>query len=330
MAPTLMRATAPLAGAVRISIDRRVAVTPITQRIIPNLWFDRQAEEAAEFYVSVFKRSKVGQPVRATKAGFEVHGLPEGTIMTLEFELEGQEFIAINGGPLFTFNPSVSFLVACRTKAEVDPIWEKLADGGKALMELGEYPFSERYGWTQDRYGVSWQVMAMGSRKIEYAIAPTLMFVGARAGNAEAAVRFYASVFDRAKIGEILRYGRGEEPDKEGTIKHVSFTLENQGFAAMDSAYEHAFGFNEAISFLVLCTTQREIDRYWSRLTAAGGQEGVCGWLKDRFGVSWQVAPAALHEMLRDPDKTKVERVTNAFLKMKKFDLAQLRAAYEG
>jgi predicted 3-demethylubiquinone-9 3-methyltransferase (glyoxalase superfamily) len=97
-----------------------------------------------------------------------------------------------------------------------------------------------------------------------------------------------------------------------------------------DSAYEHAFGFNEAISFLVLCTTQREIDHHWSRLTAAGGQEGVCGWLKDRFGVSWQVAPAALHEMPRNPDKTKVERVTNAFLKMKKFDLAQLRAAYEG
>ena len=298
--------------------------------IIPNLWFDRQAEEAARFYASLFKNSKVGEPMRAGKAGFEIHGLPEGTVITIGFEIEGQRFVGINGGPLFKFTPAISFLVACATKDEVDALWAKLASGGTALMELGEYPFSEWYGWTQDRYGLSWQVMAMGSRKIRQKIIPTLMFVGEQSGKAEAAIRLYTSVFNDSGIGDILRYGKGEEPDREGTIKHAAFTLQGQEFAAMDSAYEHGFTFNEAVSLMELCEAQEEIDRYWEKLTADGGQESMCGWLKDQFGVSWQIAPSSLEAMLRDPDQKKVERVTNAFLKMRKFNLAELRKAYKG
>ncbi len=302
----------------------------VKQKITPNLWFDRQAEQASNFYTSIFKNSRIGRITRYTKAGFEVHGMPEGTVLTVEFEIEGQKFIGLNGGPLFKFNPSISFLVACDSKKEVDAIWEGLSEGGTALMELGEYPFSERYGWTQDRYGLSCQVMFMGDRKIGQKITPTLMFVGEQSGKAEAAVKFYTSVFHKAKTGDILRYGKGEEPEKEGTIKHAAFMLENQGFAAMDSAREHKFTFNEAISLMVECKTQKEIDYYWEKLIADGGQEGVCGWLKDKFGISWQVAPTVINEMLRDRDKEKVERVTNAFLKMKKFDIAELKRAYEG
>ncbi len=302
----------------------------IKNKIMPNLWFDRQAEEAAKFYTSVFKNSRIGRIIRASKAGFEIHGLPEGTVMTAEFEIEGQKFIAINGGPLFKFNPSISFLVACNTKKEVDAIWEKLSEGGTALMELGEYPFSEKYGWTQDRYGLSWQVMFMGDRKMKQKITPTLMFVGEQCGKAKAAIHFYTTVFNNAEIGDILLYGKGEEPDKEGTIKHAAFMLENQGFAAMDSALKHDFTFNEAISLMVECKTQEEIDNYWEKLISHGGQESMCGWLKDQFGVSWQVSPTILGEMLQDHDTEKVERVTNAFLKMKKFDIAELKKAYEG
>ncbi|MGZ5425517.1 MAG: VOC family protein, partial [Candidatus Aminicenantales bacterium] len=210
-------------------------MTTIIQKIIPNLWFDRQAEEAADFYTSLFRNSKVGEPMRAGKAGFEIHGLPEGTVMTIEFELEGQKFVGINGGPLFKFTPAISFLIACRTKEEADTLWAKLSPGGTALMELGEYPFSERYGWTQDRYGLSWQVMAMGDRPIRQKVTPTLMFVGEQSGKAEAAIELYTSVFPNARIGDILRYGQGEEPDKAGTLKHAAFTLEGQEFAAMDS-----------------------------------------------------------------------------------------------
>ncbi len=300
------------------------------QKIIPNLWFDRQAEEAALFYTSIFKNSRIGQVMRATKVGFNTTGLPEGTVVTVEFDIEGQKFIGINGGPMFKFTPAISFLVACATKEEVDALWTRLSAGGVALMDLDAYPFSERYGWTHDKYGLSWQVMAMGNRAIKQKIIPTLMFVGEQCGRAEEAIKLYTSVFDKAAIGGIDRYGKGEEPDKEGTIRHAAFTLEGQEFAAMDSAYEHKFTFNEAISFLRACETQEEIDRYWAKLTADGGRESMCGWLKDKFGVSWQIAPSILEKMLRDPDVRKVERVTAAFLKMKKFDIAELEKAYRG
>jgi len=300
-----------------------------TQKIIPNLWFDRQAEEAANFYVSSFKNARVIDITRATKAGFEVHGLPEGTAMTVEFELEGLKFIAINGGPLFKINPSISFLISCATKDEVNAMWSKLSPGGTPLMDLGEYPFSERYGWIQDKYGLSWQVLLLGTRPFKQKIIPMLMYVGNQAGKAEEAINFYASVFHNSKVGDIDRYQEGEGPDAAGTAKHASFTLEGQEFAAMDSAYPHAFSFNEAVSLMVLCATQAEIDYYWTKLTA-GGEESVCGWLKDRYGVSWQVSPVILEEMLQNPDKEKVERVTNAFLKMKKFDIEELKIAFEG
>jgi predicted 3-demethylubiquinone-9 3-methyltransferase (glyoxalase superfamily) len=128
----------------------------------------------------------------------------------------------ISAGPFFKLNPSVSFLVACATKDEVDALWGRLAEGGMALMDLGAYPFSDRYGWVQDRYGLSWQIMFMGERTVGQKITPTLMFVGEQLGRAEAAMRFYASLFDRASVGDILRYGKGEDPDKEGTVKHAS------------------------------------------------------------------------------------------------------------
>jgi predicted 3-demethylubiquinone-9 3-methyltransferase (glyoxalase superfamily) len=306
------------------------SVNAINHKIIPNLWFDRQAEEAANLYVSAFKKSRVGNITRASKAGFDTHGLPEGTAMTVEFEIEGQRFIAINGGPLFKFNPSISFLVNCSTKEEVDNLWQKLSQsGGPALMELGVYPFSERYGWTQDRYGLSWQVMLVKESDIKQKIIPTIMFVGEQCGKAEEAVDLYTKVFKNSAIDHVMRYGAGEEPDKEGTIRHAGFTLEGQEFAAMDSAHEHKFSFNEAISLMIECKTQEEIDYYWEEFTGDGGQESVCGWLKDKFGVSWQVVPTILGQMLRDRDSEKVDRVTKAFLKMKKFDIGELKKAYD-
>ena len=129
------------------------------QKITLCLCFDNQAEETANFYTSVFKNSKIGNITRYGKEGYEIHGREAGTVMTVDFEIEGQKFTGLNGCPVFKFNPSVSFLVACRTKDEVDALWGKLLEGGKALMELGEYPFSEKYGWMQDKFGLSWQVV---------------------------------------------------------------------------------------------------------------------------------------------------------------------------
>jgi predicted 3-demethylubiquinone-9 3-methyltransferase (glyoxalase superfamily) len=300
------------------------------QKIIPNLWFDRQAEEAAGFYASIFKDSRVGNVTRASKVGFEIHGLPEGIVMNVEFEIGGEKFIAINGGPLFKFTPAVSFLVGCKTKEEVDIYWGKLSQGGTPMMDLGRYPHSEWYGWIQDRYGVSWQVMYLGDRKMNQKVTPTLMFASQQWGQAETAVNFYISVFHNSETGGILRYGKGMEPDKEGTIQYISFKLEDQWFAAMDSARSPNSVFTEAISLMVTCDNQKEIDYYWQKLTSGGGQESVCGWLKDKFGFSWQVAPILLEKMLRDPDKEKVARVTAAFLKMKKLEIAELEKAFSG
>ncbi len=211
------------------------------QTITPHLWFDKEAKEAAEFYTFIFKDSEI-------KNTATLHNTPSGTVDLVTIELLGQEFRLINAGPLFKFTPAVSFLVGCETKDEVDALWNELSKGGSALMELGEYPFSEKHGWTQDRYGLSWQVMFMGDREIKQKITPTLMFVGEQYGKAEEAINFYAWVFHNAKVGHILRYGKNEEPDKAGTIKHASIALEGQGFAVMDSARAHKFAFNEAIS----------------------------------------------------------------------------------
>jgi predicted 3-demethylubiquinone-9 3-methyltransferase (glyoxalase superfamily) len=300
------------------------------QKITPNLWFDHgQVESAAMFYLSVFDNAKVGSVTRAGNLGYDITGIAPGEAITVELEIEGHKFIGINGGPLFKFNPSISFLVACKTRDEVDRTWEKLAVDGEAMMDIGKYPHSERYGWIKDRYGVSWQIMAMGNRPIRQKVVPTLMFVGPQYGKAENAVSFYTRIFRQAKVGNILRYTKGEEPDREGTIKHADFKLEGQEFAAMDSGRSHNFTFNEAVSLLVSCTNQKEVDYYWEKLTE-GGEEGMCGWLKDRFGVSWQVAPNIMGKLLSDRDPAKVERVTAAFLKMKKFDIAAIKKAFRG
>ena len=290
-------------------------------RITTHLWFDKEAREAARFYASAFQNSQINNTT-------VLPNTPSGSVDIVTVELLGQEFMLISAGPLFKFTPAVSFLVACRTKDEVEALWKTLSEGGSALMELGEYPFSEKYGWVQDRYGLSWQVMLMGDRTITQQIIPTIMFVGQQCGKAEEAITFYATVFSIAKVGEILRYGKGEEPDKEGTVKHAAFTLEGQQFAAMDSAHAHTFTFNEAISFMVYCETQKEIDYYWGKLSADPKAE-QCGWLKDRYGLSWQVVPTVMDEMLKTNDERKLARVTEAFLKMKKFDIAKLEEAYE-
>ncbi len=292
------------------------------QKITPHLWLDTQAKEAAAFYTSTFAHSKITHTTT-------LHNTPSGSVDLVSIDLAGQRFDLISAGPLFKFNPSVSFLVACTTIDEVETLWNALADGGTSLMPLGEYPFSERYGWTQDKYGLSWQIMFIGDRAPRQKITPTLMFVGAVCGRAEEAIQFYTSVFQHASVNDLLRYQQGEAPDQAGTVKHVAFTLASQDFAAMDSARNHDFGFNEAISFLVHCDDQREIDYYWERLSAVPEAE-QCGWLKDKFGFSWQIVPVAMDQMMRDTDPHKLARVTEAFLPMKKLDLAALNQAYAG
>jgi len=298
------------------------------QKIVPHLWFDTEAREAAEFYCGVFADSEVSSITTLTDT-------PSGDCDVVSFRLRSYEFMAISAGPLFRINPSISFIVNFEgddpgAAERLDRTWDELADGGAELMPLGEYPFSKRYGWIQDRYGVSWQlILSNPEGDPRPGIVPSLMFTGEVCGRAEEAMNFYLSVFSDAERGQVARYLEGVEPDEPGTVMFADFRLHDGWFAAMDSAREHDFGFNEAVSLMVNCADQAEIDRHWERLSAVPEAE-QCGWLKDRFGVSWQVVPAEMGEMMASGTREQIDRVTRAFLPMKKFDLAELRRAYRG
>lgn len=270
----------------------------------PCLWFDGKAKEAAEFYTSVFNNSEI-------KAN---------TPMVVTFDLAGQRFMALNGRPMFTPNPSISFFAVCETMEEVDNVWLALSDGGRVLMPLDKYDWSERYGWVQDKFGISWQLSFGKLQEVGQKFTPTLMFTGNQAGKAESAISFYTSVFDHSSVEGTLKYTASDE-DVEGFVKHAQFRLGEHLFMAMDSSMQHNFGFSESISIVVECETQEEIDKYWNKLTE-GGEESMCGWLKDQFGVSWQIVPAILKKLMTDPEKA--GKTVQAFMKMKKFDIEQL------
>ncbi|HWO78547.1 MAG TPA: VOC family protein [Bacillus sp. (in: firmicutes)] len=302
---------------------------PLTQLITPHLWFEKEAKEAAEFYCSVFPDSTITSKTT-------LHNTPSGDCDLVSFNIWGHPFMAISAGPLFTFNPSISFIVNFdpsrekHAREQLDEVWHKLSDGGTALMPLDKYPFSERYGWIQDKYGVSWQlILTNPDGEPRPTIVPSLMFVGKNCGKAEEAREYYLSVFRNAKPGSLFRYGAGQEPNKEGTVMFTDFMLENTWFASMDSALEHPFNFNEAISLMVCCETQEEIDYYWGKLSAVPEAE-QCGWLKDKYGVSWQISPSVLDEMMTKGTQEQLDRVTQAFLKMKKFNIAELQKAFQG
>ncbi|MDZ7343518.1 MAG: VOC family protein [candidate division KSB1 bacterium] len=298
------------------------------QKITPFLWFDSQAEEAAKFYTSLFKSGKIGRVARYGKEGFEIHHREAGSVMTVDFELMGYQFTGLNGGPMFKFTPAISFFVVCETEAEIDALWQNLSQGGMAMMPLQKYDWSEKYGWVQDKFGLSWQVSLGRKEDVGQTISPFLMFVGKQHGRAEEALRFYTSLFKNSEVVGILRYGPGE-PGPEGTVKHAQFRLHGEVFMVIDAAGEHPFTFNEALSLVVNCETQEEVDYFWEQLSV-GGEKSRCGWLKDKFGVSWQVVPTILDELMRDKDAQKTGRVMHVMLQMDKLDIKTLQQAYAG
>jgi len=273
--------------------------------IYPCLWFDGQAGAAADLYCSVFKNAKI----------------TANTSMVTTFTLNGQKFMGLNGGPLFKPNPSISFFVIYESEEEIDEAWEKLLEGGgMALMALDKYEWSEKYGWVADRFGINWQLSLGNLNEVGQKFCPLLMFTQERCGKAREAMDFYTSIFHNSGIQAISNYTAGDG-DRETYIKHARFTLNGQILMAMDSSGPHNFSFNEAVSLVVNCDTQEEIDYYWDKLTA-GGEESMCGWLKDKYGISWQIVPSVLNELMNDPHRS--ERVMSAFMKMKKFDIATL------
>jgi predicted 3-demethylubiquinone-9 3-methyltransferase (glyoxalase superfamily) len=295
--------------------------------IVPCLWFDDQAEQAASFYVETFPDGRITAVSRYPESRDNPAGKPRGSVLTVELEVAGQRFTALNGGPRFVINPSISFFVHADAAGDVDRLVTALAEGGEVRMPLGAYPWSERYGWVSDRFGVSWQVIAGRRPEGGATIAPCLMFAGAQHGKAEEAMQAYVRIFADGRVESLDRYAAGEGP--EGTLRHGRFVLAGQAMAAMDSHLDHGVTFNEAVSLQVMCRDQGEVDHYW-RALAERGEAGPCGWLTDRFGVSWQVVPVELAAWLTSPDARARDRAFAAILGMTKLEIAAIQAAFDG
>ena len=268
--------------------------------LYPAIWFDSNAAEAFDFYCKIFPHSQI----------------KKSSAVVISADLYETSLIGINGGPIFKPNNSISFMVICEDKSEISKYWEMLTNEGTVLMPLQEYPWSPHYGWLNDKYSVGWQLY-LGKRSDvnNQSIVPTLMFCGEQQGRCNDALQFYESLFSSFKLQGTLRYNEG---DVKGQIMHSQFTANGFTIMAMDSGVPQDFTFNEGISIVVPCIDQKEIDYYWDAITK-DGEESQCGWCKDQFGVSWQIVPANLDEILQSqPESWK------NLMKMKKIIINQL------
>lgn len=276
----------------------------MSKQMFPCLWFDGKAKEAAEFYSSVFKNSRI------------LYDSP----VVVQFEILGKRIMGLNGGPIFKINPSISLFVLLETVEEANAVWDKLLEGGSVLMPLDKYPWSERYGWVKDKYDMTWQVSVVNKAGDPPVITPSLLFTGKQFGKAAEAIKLYCNIFKNSSTKILIPYPEGDA--NAGKVMYSEFKLNGYDLIAMDGPGEHNYTFNEGVSLVVECDTQNEIDHYWDSLTANGGKESMCGWLQDPFGVSWQIVPSVLGELVSDP--ARAQRVTQAYMKMKKMDIATL------
>ncbi|MCL1668504.1 VOC family protein [Elizabethkingia ursingii] len=278
--------------------------------IFPCLWCNGDAKESAEFYCQVFGgKITVDTPV------------------VINIELFGQKLMLLNAGPQFEKNPSISFLINCASEEDVQHYWDMLSEGGIALMELDSYPWSKKYGWVKDKYGATWQLY-FGEMQ-EQKMVPTLMFMHKNNGKAMEAMEFYTSTFPDSKIEGVLKYkDGGENGENPENVQHAQFTINNYMLSCMDSSFDHKFDFNEGISLVMMTNDQKETDHLWNTLISGGGRESMCGWLKDQYGVSWQIVPKRLIELMNDSNPEKSQKVVQAMLKMQKIIIADLEAAY--
>ena len=275
------------------------------EKITPCLWFNGQGQEAATLYCSVFADAKI------TAQSPFVTGI----------NVSGQNITLLDGGPKYKPTPAISFYYICEKPEELDRIWNAFSKEGTILMALDKYPWGEKYGWVNDKYGISWQLSLGNINDVGQKITTCLLFTGKQYGRAEEAINHYSSIFKKSKLDGILRYGNNELPDIEGKVKHAQMGLDGYKIMLMESAGQHNFTFTEGVSLTIHCETQEEIDYYWERLTESGA-ESMCGWLKDKFGVSWQIVPTILNKIMSDP--AKAGKAAQAFMAMRKLNIEQI------
>lgn len=297
------------------------------QKIVPCLWFDNNSQEAAEFYVSLFPNSKITNTTL-------LHDTPSGDVHTVSFSINGYEFLAMGAGSYFKITPGISFMVNFDPSKDPNALdnitktWDALVEGGNVLMPFDKYDFSDKYGWVEDKFGVSWQlILSHPEGEDRPYIVPSFLFTEEMNGKTEEAVNFYLSVFKDSKMGMLVPYPAGMDTAQEGNVMYSDFRLENQWFIAMDGGLDHKFAFSEAVSLIINCTTQEELDYYSGKLSAVPESE-QCGWVKDKYGVSWQITPIQLEEMLSKGTEKQKNAVTQALLNMKRLDLEELQKAF--
>ena len=265
-----------LAAAIHVRYGGRM-----DQFITPAVWCNGTADEAAQFYASVFRDASVVEQVPGVASTVSIHG----------FRLS-----LINGGDQYAPNPSISCFLNFdpllfgseeQARAYLDELYEQLNTGG-VLTELGEYPFSQRYAWVRDRFGMTWQLMLTDpAGEPRPFVIPSFMFGGTNHANAEEATSAWIALFDDARRGALHRYEEGA-PLEQGTIMFTDFTLRGTWMAAMDSGDFHDFTFTPGVSMIISCEDQKEIDHYWAGLSAVPEAER-CGWCVDRWASAWQL-----------------------------------------
>lgn len=280
-------------------------MSPIT----PNIWCQRNADEAATFYTRIFATGPGGSRILSTER-YPEENLPDfqqplaGETLSIDLELGGQRFILINAGEEFRPGTALGFMLNFdplrdpAARAGIDSFWSQLSAGGEVLLPLGEYPYSSRYGMLRDRYGVCWQLILTDPEgEPRPFVIPVLTFAGPVQNQAVAAQEEYVRIFPDSRTGMRALYGEPTGPASAEAVMFSEFTLDGQWMIAMDSGVEQAETFSEGVSLMYEVHGQAELDRIWAALSADPAAE-QCGWLKDRFGVSWQIIPDNLGELM--------------------------------
>lgn len=271
------------------------------------LWTNGNAEEMSAYYSQVFKNYK----------------LLSQTSLVYNIEINGFKIMLLNAVSKFEINPSISFFYYCQSSEEAAELWCKLKLDSKVLMDLGKYPWAQNYGWIQDQYGVNWQIFYSPENKNAGKILPSLMFTGINNGKLSHAISFYQDVFKTENTNNIIVKYADEDPDTTGNIMYSEFSLMDYSIVAMENSGSHDFQFNEGVSIVVECETQDEIDHYWFKLSE-GGSLGQCGWLKDQYGISWQIVPKIMEEIMQN-EKWALTAV-DIILHSTKFEISKFEA----
>ncbi|AZA14540.1 VOC family protein [Corynebacterium choanae] len=280
-------------------------MTAAAQCIVPTIWCNGNADEVAAQYRDVFGDVEIIDHQRYPEEGLLDFQQPfAGKTLTIELAIRGFRLLLINADDTFTPNPTISLMVSNPDRAATQQLYAGLAADGFVMMPLQEYDFNPYYCWVEDKFGVSWQLFTHEEPVDLPAIYPSIMFCGAAQNRAAEALTHYTEVFS----GEILNkvtyqdMGQGDNGVITGdSVVFATFTLEGQLFGAMDSAVEQPFHFGGGVALMVNADDQTAINHYFHALSADPAAER-CGWLRDKFGLAWQVVPSNLSEFMQRPN----------------------------